>query len=338
MYESICEDRKSRRDQYGPGSGLHAHHILPRHIGGGDEESNITYLTVREHKIVHFLLWKIHRSVNDLRSMHMLGANLSIEKRRIIGRWCYENKIGWHKYTKEEKSLMAKQQRLDRIANGKENEWDFWTSEEGWKLRCSIGGKKGGKTTSSKRVGGWFLDEEKHREFCKKGGATSPKLPVFDTQTKIVKKFYTEQERMDFLEKNPTFILGYGPSACDISKKPKFPCFNNKTNDIVHFITKEERTLFLEQNPEWIAGRKPFKNKVFPVYNVKTLEKTAFYTKEDALMFVDANPDWTYGRRKSTRKSYAHNVEAQEVKSFQSKEERDEFLTLNLEWSRGRSR
>jgi len=72
---------------------LHRHHIIPKHHGGLDEESNYTYLTVREHIIAHFLLWKIHGKINDLRSMYMLGAKLTRLQRQLVGKWCYENKI-----------------------------------------------------------------------------------------------------------------------------------------------------------------------------------------------------------------------------------------------------
>jgi hypothetical protein len=46
---------------------LHRHHILPKHSGGLDKESNYSYLTIREHIAAHFLLWKIHKNPNDLK-------------------------------------------------------------------------------------------------------------------------------------------------------------------------------------------------------------------------------------------------------------------------------
>ena len=73
-----------KRTIYGPKSGIHKHHIIPKHRGGKDTVDNFTYLTVREHIIAHFLLWKIHGSPNDLRSMHMLGANLTPKQRKIL--------------------------------------------------------------------------------------------------------------------------------------------------------------------------------------------------------------------------------------------------------------
>ncbi|MDM0042167.1 HNH endonuclease signature motif containing protein [Variovorax sp. J22R193] len=41
-----------------PQPGMEAHHILPRSLGGKDEPGNLVYLTVKEHYLVHLLLWK----------------------------------------------------------------------------------------------------------------------------------------------------------------------------------------------------------------------------------------------------------------------------------------
>lgn len=36
----------------------HGHHIIPKHIGGTDDEWNFVFLTVRQHALAHRLLWK----------------------------------------------------------------------------------------------------------------------------------------------------------------------------------------------------------------------------------------------------------------------------------------
>lgn len=102
LYDRICQVNKVRCEQYAKGSGLHQHHIIPRHMGGTDDIENLTYLTVREHIIAHYLLWKIHNNPNDLRSMHMLGANLSTYQRRITGIYCRDNNIGIFGASKQE--------------------------------------------------------------------------------------------------------------------------------------------------------------------------------------------------------------------------------------------
>jgi hypothetical protein len=114
LYQNLCSTGKSLKESYGPGSGIHAHHILPKHMGGDDTESNITYLTVDQHIEAHRLLWMIYENPNDLRSMHMLGANLSTEYRQIIGKWCAENKIGFHGAPEEDRSIW-RNRGLDKI-------------------------------------------------------------------------------------------------------------------------------------------------------------------------------------------------------------------------------
>ena len=103
IYHNLCEDRKKLKQLYIPYSNLHRHHIIPKHSGGLDDENNYTYLTVREHIIAHFLLWKIYKNPNDLRSMKMLGANLTSFQRKTIGIYCRDNKLGIHGAAKKER-------------------------------------------------------------------------------------------------------------------------------------------------------------------------------------------------------------------------------------------
>ena len=58
IYDQICQRGKSTRDLKGY---CEKHHILPRCMGGKNEEDNLTTLTFREHYIAHLLLTKIHK-------------------------------------------------------------------------------------------------------------------------------------------------------------------------------------------------------------------------------------------------------------------------------------
>jgi len=96
IYQKLVSSTQYLAEEWVKGkSGYHRHHIVPSHMGGEDVESNYCYLTVREHIIAHFLLWKIHGNVNDLRAMYMLGANITSQQRVVMGKWCAENKIGF---------------------------------------------------------------------------------------------------------------------------------------------------------------------------------------------------------------------------------------------------
>ena len=166
IYTNLCESRKSNKEFYKPKSGLHRHHITPVHSGGSDDESNLTYFTVREHIIAHYLLWKINKDPNDLRSMHMLGAKLSSEQRQITGKWCFENKIGYFsdKFSPDQKHEWRLKgihtQMLNQVGifdpkllsyhaslGGKasiispNNPWSYWATKEGQIERAIMGGK-----------------------------------------------------------------------------------------------------------------------------------------------------------------------------------------------------
>jgi hypothetical protein len=150
-YYSLCHRGCQLIKQWKPGSGLHRHHITPRHSGGTDDASNFTFLTVREHIIAHFLLWKMYHNPNDLRSMKMLGAKLTLDQRRIVGEWCRDNKIGIHGATIEKRKEWQQKGLQSQIGN--KDSWWYWSTEEGRKERASRGGKVGGKKQSELKLG-----------------------------------------------------------------------------------------------------------------------------------------------------------------------------------------
>jgi hypothetical protein len=72
VYKNLCKTRSHLKENWKPQSGLHRHHILPKHSGGKDCESNYTYLTIREHIIAHWLLWKINGHYRDKNAFSIL--------------------------------------------------------------------------------------------------------------------------------------------------------------------------------------------------------------------------------------------------------------------------
>lgn len=163
IYYTLCESRKSFKSEWKPGSDLHRHHITPRHSGGLDDESNYTYLTMREHIIAHFLLWKIFKNPNDLRAMYMLGAKLTSIQRKITGEWCRDNKIGFHGASHEDKRGWRKKgietQLKKRI--GIHNPNNF-------KKHASLGGKSGSKSQMENGIA--IFNKEKRLEYASLGG------------------------------------------------------------------------------------------------------------------------------------------------------------------------
>lgn len=157
IYNNPCASRRQQKSAYLPGSGLHKHHIIPRHAGGTDDEENFTYLTVREHVIAHFLLWKIHNNPNDLRSMYMLGAELTPSQRQIVGIFCRDNKLGFHGASKTQRKQWSYKSYQKNIENN--TEFAYWASQEGRKKRASLGGKASLASGNNTKFTYWASDE-----------------------------------------------------------------------------------------------------------------------------------------------------------------------------------
>ena len=170
LYSNICDNGRQRKSEYKPGSGIHLHHIIPRHAGGLEEESNYTYLYPREHKIVHFLRWKIFREVNDLRSMYMLGAELTSLQRKEVGIWCRDNGIGFFSASEENRAIWRSKGLETQRLSGSEDTFYFWSTEEGRRKRSSMGGTVGARTQMKDNIGIHTTDNFKRSEWASLGG------------------------------------------------------------------------------------------------------------------------------------------------------------------------
>lgn len=169
IYNKLCESRKDLKEQWIPGSGIHRHHILPKHNGGEDEESNYTYLTIREHIIAHYLLWRIYRNVNDLRSMKMLGAKLTPFQRKMTGEFCRDNKLGIYGATPEERGEWAKLGIESQKQSGRTDTFYWWSTKEGRKERARLGGKASIKSGNNPIFAYWASNEGR-QERASRGG------------------------------------------------------------------------------------------------------------------------------------------------------------------------
>jgi hypothetical protein len=203
IYISICERGKQRKKVYTKYSGLHCHHIIPKHAGGTDDEDNLTYLTVREHIIAHYLLYRLHKHPNDLRSMHMLGARLSTYQRKITGMFCRDNKIGIHGASCEQKKAWSlKGIETQRLQTHK-NTFYYWSTPEGRSERAKMGGIKSSQTNEVfKKQQGSFKNKTK----AKAASIKSAKLPA--TNGIKTQKFHTIDERSLFIKNNPNWRIG----------------------------------------------------------------------------------------------------------------------------------
>ena len=60
----------------------HRHHIIPRHMGGSDDPSNIIELTVEEHAEAHRVLYELHGKEED--RLAWLGLSKQISKLELL--------------------------------------------------------------------------------------------------------------------------------------------------------------------------------------------------------------------------------------------------------------
>jgi hypothetical protein len=199
IYSNLCEGNKSRKEDYKKYSGLHEHHIVPKHMGGTDDDCNLTYLNVREHIIAHYLLWKIYKNPNDLRSMKMLDANLSTQHRKIIGEFCRDNQIGFFSIPVEERKewmIRGIETQKQEYLNDKVKNFYYWSTEEGRKERASLGGKK----RASKEFNYWASNQGRQERASLGGKAHKGKKVMHLPGTKGWKRILPEDVDMKLNE------------------------------------------------------------------------------------------------------------------------------------------
>ncbi len=54
----------------------HIHHIIPRHMGGSDDPSNLKRVTIAQHAEEHRLLWEKHEFIQDYIAWKMLSGQI----------------------------------------------------------------------------------------------------------------------------------------------------------------------------------------------------------------------------------------------------------------------
>lgn len=59
--------------------GIHKHHIIPKHMGGSNDPSNLIELTVEEHAEAHRVLYEQHGKWQDLLAWKALSGQISTD-------------------------------------------------------------------------------------------------------------------------------------------------------------------------------------------------------------------------------------------------------------------
>lgn len=95
IYDRLCSSRKNRGVERE--GGYEIHHILPKSMGGSDDENNLVKLTYREHYIAHKLLYRFTEKEDKVSMAYALKL-MSSQKSRITSRE-YESTNDYLKYT-----------------------------------------------------------------------------------------------------------------------------------------------------------------------------------------------------------------------------------------------
>ncbi len=72
----------------------HLHHIVPKHMGGTNEISNLIELTIEEHAQAHKKLWEKYGYVQDKIAWLALSGQIGREEARLLAINAYYNKPG----------------------------------------------------------------------------------------------------------------------------------------------------------------------------------------------------------------------------------------------------
>jgi hypothetical protein len=80
----------------------HKHHIIPKHVGGSNDPSNLIELSVEEHAKAHKKLWEEHSRWQDYVAWQGLSGNM-ISKEVHAEATKYGMKNWWNNLTEEQK-------------------------------------------------------------------------------------------------------------------------------------------------------------------------------------------------------------------------------------------
>ena len=248
-YSKLCDYGICNKDAYCKGSDLHKHHIIPTHMGGSSSEENYTYLTVKQHILAHWLLWKIHNNVNDLRAMKLLGANLSHKKRKRIGEYCRDNRIGFFNVDSEirkewsRKGAKTCMKRNTGIHTKDKELRSKWAADAG---RVSIEARK------SRGENAFIMTEEQRKNSASLGGKALRGFKVMH-HPNINNGRWTRvnpQQVDQYIQMG--YVLGYGPVPP--KKRTTTVCREVIIDNITYSSAKHAANILgLSQNQ--IAGR-----------------------------------------------------------------------------------
>lgn len=142
-------------------STTHKHHIIPRHMGGSDDPTNLIELSIEDHASAHKTLWETHGLWQDFLAWRMLSGQISAgeasQEAQKMGQ-----RLGGLMQSKEHKSRAGKSNTYENRVKAAEARYlkhghihSKMTPEatKRYEQGKSLGGKVGGSLCHTKKSG-----------------------------------------------------------------------------------------------------------------------------------------------------------------------------------------
>jgi hypothetical protein len=131
----------------------HKHHIIPKHMGGTDDPTNIIELSVKEHAEAHKLLWEQYGKEED--RIAWIGLSKTVGKEEIVSEICsLAGKKGKGKPKSQEFKIKLSEKLISTGSRKKEKNAFYGkkhSDETKQKLRLAHLGIKDGERTEETR-------------------------------------------------------------------------------------------------------------------------------------------------------------------------------------------
>lgn len=190
-------------------SKIHKHHIIPKHMGGTDDESNLIELTVEEHQAAHLQLYNEFGDKRDLCAYYMLsgkieefrstygklGNEVASRNRKLNGFDNVFDSLNQEQQEKVRSTIRAAgikywENITDEQMKDLSNRMKMWTSTLS-KEYIQSRGKKGGLATIASGKGS-FADPIEHAKAAAAGGKVQGRI---NAETGHLKRIAQERSR-----------------------------------------------------------------------------------------------------------------------------------------------